>query len=77
MNRLLVDRTRLPNGLYAIIYAPSRHEPRQDGVLWKWMIDRTASIGVLFSRVKVRSILFPKVSESGSYLDEFACEVAE
>jgi hypothetical protein len=77
LNRLLLDRMQLNNGLFAIIYAPSRHEPRQDGVLWKWMIDRTASIGVLFSRVKKQSLLFPRIAESGSFLDEFACEVAE
>ena len=77
LNRLLFERIRLPSGLFAILYAPSRHEPWQDGVLWKWMIDRTASIGVLFSRVKRQSILFPQLAQSSSYLDEFACEVAE
>jgi hypothetical protein len=77
LNRLLFDRYRPPHGLFAMLYAPSRHEPRQDGVLWKWMIDRTASIGALFSRVKKQALLFPRLAESSSYLEEFACEVAE
>lgn len=77
LNRMLVDRLRPQHGLFALIYAPSRHDPRQEGVLWKWMIDRTASIGVLFSRVKKQSLLFPRVADSSSYLEEFACEVAE
>lgn len=77
LNRLLFDRLHPQHGLFAMIYAPSRHDPRQEGVLWKWMIDRTASIGVLFSRVKKQSILFPRIADSGSYLEEFACEVAE
>jgi hypothetical protein len=77
LNRLLADRLRPQHGLFAMIYAPSRHEPRQEGVLWKWMIDRTASIGVLFSRVKKQMLLFPRVVDSGSFLEEFACEVAE
>jgi hypothetical protein len=77
LNRLLVDPLRPQHGLFAMIYAPSRHEPRQEGVLWKWMIDRTASIGVLFSRVKKQTLLFPRVVDSGSFLEEFACEVAE
>lgn len=77
LNRLLCDRIRPANGLFAIVYAPSRHEPRQEGVLWKWMIDRTASIGVMFSRIKKQAIVFPRIADCGSYLDEFACEVAE
>ncbi len=77
LNRLLCVRLQPARGLFAITYAPSRHEPRQDGVLWKWAIDRTASIGVLFSRVKKQMLLFPKLAEVSSYLDEFACEVAE
>lgn len=76
-NRLLFDRYRAQAGLFAIFYGSSRQEPRQDGVLFTWMINRTASIGVLFSRVKKQTILFPRVSDSSSYLEEFACEVSE
>ena len=32
---------------------------------------------MLFSRVKKRTILFPRVEQTGSFLDEFACEVAQ
>ena len=76
-NRLLFDRYRAQLGLFAILYGSSRQEPQPDGVLFKWTIDRTASIGALFSRVKKQTILFPRVSDSASYLAEFACEVAE
>ena len=31
----------------------------------------------MFARVKERTLLFPRVRESGSFLDEFACEFAE
>jgi hypothetical protein len=51
-------------------------EPRQEGILWKWTVNRSATIGTVFARVKKGSIRFPKASECGSYLDEFACEVA-
>lgn len=77
LNRLLLDRIRLPNGMYAINYGSSRQEPRQDGMLWKWMIDRSASIGAVFSRVKKQMLFFPRLADSSSYLNEFACEVAE
>jgi hypothetical protein len=45
-------------------------------VLWRWVVNRSASIGVLFGRVKKQLIAFPRAEESGTFLDEFACEVA-
>jgi hypothetical protein len=51
--------------------------PRRDGALVKWSANRSATIGTLFSRVKKRSIIFPRAADCGAYLDEFACEVAE
>ncbi len=75
-NRLLVDRLRV-QGMYAILYSATSHEPQQDGVLTKWTVDRSASIGALFSRVKKRQISFPRVADCGSFLDEFACEYVE
>jgi hypothetical protein len=76
-NRLLLDRLQQQASLHAIIYSTSEHEPRRDGVLWLWTVNRSASIGTVFSRVKKRSLLFPRVEECGSFLDELACEVAE
>jgi hypothetical protein len=61
----------------AILYSQSDHEPRQDGMLMKWTVHRSATIGVLFSRVKKKHIIFPRLADCGSFLDEFACEVAE
>jgi hypothetical protein len=53
------------------------HNPEQEGTLWKWTVSRSASIGNVFGRVKKRMLLFPSVRDSGTFLDEFACEVAE
>lgn len=77
LNRMFYDRMASADGLFALHYAPSRHEPRRDGVLWKWLIDRTDSIASVFTRVKKKTIRFPQLSDSGTFLDEFACEVAE
>lgn len=77
LNRLLLDRLGRPFGLFAIIYSSAEHQPHQDGVLTKWTINRSAAIGGLFSRVKKKTIVFPRVADCGSFLDEFACEVAE
>jgi hypothetical protein len=41
------------------------------------MINRSATIGGLFTRVKKQRLLFPRVEDVGDYLDEYACEVAE
>jgi len=76
-NRLLLDRLGWNILLYAILYSATDHEPFRDGALFKWTVNRSATIGGLFSRVKKQMIAFPRVQDVGSYLDEFACEVAE
>lgn len=76
-NRLLMDKLGCRVPLFAILYSAADHEPYQDGVLVKWTVNRSATIGVLFGRVKKQTLLLPRVEEMGSYLDEFACEIAE
>lgn len=76
-NRLLLDKLQGGHDLYAILYSASGQPPRQDGMLWKWTVGRSHSIGAVFSRVKKKMVIFPDVRESGSFLDEFACEVLE
>jgi hypothetical protein len=76
-NRLLLDRLNRSGGLYAMLYSESEQAPRRDGALVKWTVNRSATIGTLFSRVKKGSIIFPRARDCGAYLDEFACEVAE
>ena len=55
----------------------SDHEPQRHGLLTKWTVGRTASIGILFTRIKRQTICFPRTADCGSFLDEFACEIAE
>jgi hypothetical protein len=76
-NRLLLDRLGPSCHLRAIMYSTSEHEPRQEGIMWRWTVNRSASLGVVFGRVKKQSLWFPRVEDCGSFLDEFACEVAE
>jgi hypothetical protein len=76
-NRLLQDRLHGPCVYFAIMYSTSEHEPRQEGLLWRWTVSRSASIGVVFGRVKKRALVFPRVEDCGSFLDELACEVVE
>ena len=76
-NNLLL--TRLPRlaGLYALFYSDSDHPPQQyQGRLWHWTIGRSASIGMVFSRVRRRQLILPPVEDCGSYLDEICAEVA-
>jgi hypothetical protein len=75
LNRLLLDRIK-HKAMYAILYSNSTQEPKSEGALVKWTVNRSATIGSVFSRVKKRTIVFPRVADSGSYLDEFACETA-
>lgn len=76
-NRMLADRLRKTENFYALLYAATDHDPHREGVLWKWSINRSASIGNLFNRVKRQKILFPRQQECGSFLDDFAAEIAE
>jgi hypothetical protein len=75
-NRLLWDKLTHPQGLYAIHYSQADSQPVRDGVLTRWTVHRSATIGALLGRVKKRKILFPRPRDVGSFLDEFACEVA-
>jgi len=77
LNRQLCDKLKLSNGMFAILYSASDLEPRRDGLLWKWTVHRSASIGAMITRIKRQTFLFPRLAESASYLDEFACELAE
>jgi hypothetical protein len=76
-NRMLVDKLGHECGLYALLYSSVEHEPARDGILWKWTVNRSATIGTLFARVKKGLLRFPRIQDCGSYLDEFACVVAE
>jgi hypothetical protein len=76
-NRLLMDLLGNRCYFFAILYSTSEQAPRQEGLLWRWTVNRSASIGLVFSRVKKQLLLFPGAQDSSTYLDEFACEVAE
>lgn len=73
----LESRRRAYFGLSAILYSASQQPPRREGILTKWTVNRSATIGALLSRVKKKPILFPRADQCGTFLDEFACEVAE
>ena len=76
-NRLLLDRLKHLQNLRAVLYSTADQQPRQDGVLWKWTVNRSASIGALFARVRKRILVFPRREDCSSYLDEFACELVD
>jgi hypothetical protein len=76
-NLLLTDMPSL-EGLYAMYYSVSDQAPRQyKGRLWNWTIGRTASIAMVFTRVKKKRISFPRIEDCSSFVDEIWCEVAE
>ena len=76
-NRLLWERLQAKPALFAILYPIADQDPYQDGVLYKWTVNRSATIGAMFSRIKKQQVVFPRVADCGSFLDEFACEMAE
>ena len=78
-NRLLWEKLEAParGRFFAIWYSTVGQQPEQDGVLWKWTVDRSRTIGTLFGRVKKGTLAFPRAADCGTFLDEFACETAE
>ena len=76
-NRLLFAKVKPRSGIFAIYYSAGENEPTADGVLWRWTVNRSASIGVLFGRIKRKQLLFPCRQDTDSYLNEFACVTAE
>ena len=76
-NRLLQNKLGYQAGLWGIIYSTSDQEPIQDGTLWKWTVNRSATIGGTFGRIKKQMLHFPRAEECGTFLDEFVCELAE
>jgi hypothetical protein len=76
-NRLLLGVLPYETHLYGIAYSAADANPYQDGILWKWTVDRTGSIGYLFSCVKKQKIQFSRAEDCRDFLDEFAGEVAE
>jgi hypothetical protein len=75
-NRLLLGKLGATIPVYAIYYSATDQEPTPDGVLYKWVVNRTSAIGSLFSRIKKRLTLFPRVADCGHFLDQFTCEIA-
>jgi hypothetical protein len=75
-NRMLYGKLRYSCPFYTIIYS-AEQSPTPDGALWRWPVDRSRSIGALFSRVKIRKLVFPCRQDSDPFLDEFACQIAE
>jgi hypothetical protein len=76
-NRLLLDALSYTAHVFGIHYAGADSNPHQDGILWKWAVDRTGSLGYVFTCVKKQKIHFPRADDCHSFLDEIACEVAE
>jgi hypothetical protein len=64
-------------GFYGMLYAAHTEDPTPHGVITRWNIGRTPTIGGMFGRIKLKLLLFPQVSQSGSFLDDFVNVVGE
>ena len=77
-NNLLLHGLPQLAALYAMFYSVADQRPRQyKGRLWNWTIGRTPSIGMVFSRVKKKRLILPRLQDSSSFVDEIWCEVAQ
>lgn len=73
-NRWLYDKLQTGSPICSIFYGVSEGKPFADGVLRKWTVDRSATLGLLFTRIKIKLISFPASMDCGSFLDEFLNE---
>ncbi len=76
-NRLLQNELKYRAPLHALIYGATDQDPVQDGTLRKWHVNRSHSIGNVFTRIKKQLTHSPRLRDCGSFLDEFVCELAE
>ena len=76
-NRLLLGQVNQSRGLYAIFYSLTDGEPFADGMLTRWTVSRSGTLGAVFSRIKKKMLLFPRKEDSNTYLEEFACQITE
>jgi hypothetical protein len=79
-NSFLLDMLRKDGQqprIVGMFYSVDTQAPMQTGQMMKWTIGKTPTIGGLFSRVKMKLIRFPRVTECGSFFDEFTCVLAE
>jgi hypothetical protein len=64
-------------GFYGMLYAADTESPKPHGAVIRWNIGRTPTIGGMFGRIKLKLLLFPQASQSGSFLDDFVNVVGE
>jgi len=76
-NRLLFDNLPRIAGFYAIFYSQGHGSPCQEGALWRWPVDRSYSISILFTRIKKQQLLFPAAADCQSFFPDFTNVYAE
>lgn len=59
-----------------ILYSESNKEPRRDGALLKWTVNRSAVIGCVRSRQEADTCP-PAIGRGRAILDQSSCEIAE
>ena len=79
LNRLLSAnlQERNPVPIYGILYGVSEQQPCPDGKLWRWHVNRSGSLGDVFSRIKKKLTRFPRLEDFRPFLPEFTCETTE
>lgn len=76
-NNLLLNLLPSLGSLHGMYYSVSDQQPVQyRGRLWNWTIGRTPSIGMVFTRIKKRRLLLPRIEDSSSFIAEIWCETA-
>jgi Phage terminase large subunit (GpA) len=76
-NRLLFNNFQPTFGMFSILYSAADQAPARDGALMSWTVNRSASIGSLFAKIKAQQVIFPCRGDMEEYIDEYACEIAK
>lgn len=77
-NNLLLSQLPDLRMLYAVNYSATDAEPaRSKGRLWRWTVSRSASLGMVFTRIRSRRIRIPRLESCAGFLAEIWCETAE
>lgn len=77
-NNLLLNSLPPLERMYAVMYSSSDQPPHQyKGRLHHWTIGRSASLGMVFTRIRKGRVQFPRLADCSEFLPEIWCEIAE
>jgi hypothetical protein len=77
-NPLLLKQLAELRRLFGVLYSAADQAPQcHGGRLYRWTVARSPALGTLFSRIKSRMLVLPRLADTMPFIDDLCCEVAK